>query len=113
MVASCWGVGDVEKRVSYPVGFAERNHDRRLFKCRIILRCRRSFNASTGLDEASCPGRWSYPDFDVFLRFSLAYLLGAVLSHPNLLLLMPPLGVLSFGKVAIPDQCDWFLFCRS
>ena len=23
------------------------------------------------LDEASCPGRWSYPDFDVFLSLSL------------------------------------------
>ena len=36
----------------------------------IILRCHRSFNVSTGLDESSCPGRWSYPNFDVFLTSS-------------------------------------------
>ena len=38
----------------------------------IHLGCQRSFNVSIGLDEASCPGRWSRPNFLAFLSSSSA-----------------------------------------
>ena len=36
----------------------------------ILLRCRRSLNVSIGLDEASCPGLWFYPNFLVLFCLS-------------------------------------------
>ena len=41
-----------------------------VFSYSIVLPCRRSCNVRFGLDEASCPGRRSYPGFDVFLSSS-------------------------------------------
>ena len=44
----------------------------------ILLLIHQSFKESIGLDEASCPSRWSYPCFLNFLYSSLAAGLGLV-----------------------------------
>ena len=51
------------------------------FHCSILLRLRRSFRVSIGLDEASFPSRWAYPYFQCFLYSPLATGPGSS-SHP-------------------------------
>ena len=61
-----------------------------------------------GLDEASSPDRGSRPNFGVFLLgFSFGHLPnGRVVSSKLVsVILLLPFDVLSFSRVAIPDQC--------